>query len=231
MFLHFTQVNLTGIGVESGDVLENSAPLLMSFCTCAVYAVHFPDVVCGSVPPGAQHADLGNQRSGAVGVRICGGMGRFCSPQCAAGTDRRHGPGAAGLPHSRSYTGPPSPVPRGTRESGERGRGPPRGSLRPRPIPRRSPNETPGAALPWGRSPTVGADAVHSKRAQAPPPLEATSSRPESERPHLFHAGRGLYLKYGRGGGSRGLHGHSRRRRRLPGREVRGRSAPAGPGP
>lgn len=76
-------------------------------------------------------------------------------------------PGATALPHSRSYMGPPRPMPRGTWESGRRrggeGRDPPRASLRPRPTPRRSPNETLGAALRRRRSPTAGADAVHSK--------------------------------------------------------------------
>lgn len=61
--------------------------------------------------------------------------------------DAHERPGAVALPHSRFYMGPTRSMPRETWESGGRGqrrggegRGPPRGSLRPRP------NETLGAA-------------------------------------------------------------------------------------
>ncbi|XP_074412667.1 uncharacterized protein LOC102065479 isoform X2 [Zonotrichia albicollis] len=53
----------------------------------------------------------------------------------------------------------------------------PGGSLRPRPIPRCSLNETFGAALRWGRSPTVGADAVHRK------PRRGTTTVRSDEKP------------------------------------------------
>lgn len=118
-------------------------------------------------------------------------------------------PGAAALPHSRSYMGLPGQC---LGELGKVARGAAakaatrtgvlcvHGRL---PVARRT---RPSGPCSGGASRRLSVPMpCTASHQEAPLRFEVTSSRPKHERPHPAHAGRGLYLRYGRGGEPRTL--------------------------